>query len=172
MLLDALIIPVFYFISTKCWYRTRVWNLMHDAHFLCYNVSLRVAQTHSCHPPHTRSPHSHSPHTRSPHSHSPHSVFPPRQRHRLHHHHHQRLLNLALVKDVALAVTVMVLNALSLVSFKWVVISRGTQRQFSENICLGDDLRPRIFGTFVVKFLACQLKTTITYCPFLTDFYP
>ena len=28
MLLDALIIPVFYFILTKCWYRTRVWNLM------------------------------------------------------------------------------------------------------------------------------------------------
>ena len=31
---------------------------------------------------------------------------------------------------------------------------RGTQRQFSENICLEDDLRSRIFGTFVVKFLA------------------
>ena len=40
---------------------------MHDAHFLCYKVSLRVAQTHSRHPPHSRSPHSHSPHTRSPH---------------------------------------------------------------------------------------------------------
>ena len=38
---------------------------MRDAHFLCYNVSLRVAQTHSRHPPH-----SHSPHTRSPHSHT------------------------------------------------------------------------------------------------------
>ena len=33
-------------------------------------------------------------------------------------------------------------------------LSRGTQRQFSENICLEDDLRSRIFGTFVVKFLA------------------
>ena len=32
---------------------------------------------------------------------------------------------------------------------------RGTQRQFSENICSKDDLRCRIFGTFVVKFLAC-----------------
>ena len=32
---------------------------------------------------------------------------------------------------------------------------RGTQRQFSENICSEDDLRSRIFGTFVVKFLAC-----------------
>jgi len=32
---------------------------------------------------------------------------------------------------------------------------RGTQRQFSENNCSEDDLRPRIFGTFVVKFLAC-----------------
>ena len=32
---------------------------------------------------------------------------------------------------------------------------RGTQRQFSENICSEDDLRSRILGTFVVKFLAC-----------------
>ena len=33
--------------------------------------------------------------------------------------------------------------------------NRGTQRQFSENICSEDDSRSRIFGTFVVKFLAC-----------------
>ena len=32
---------------------------------------------------------------------------------------------------------------------------RGTLRQFSENICSEDDLRSRIFGTFVVQFLAC-----------------
>ena len=32
---------------------------------------------------------------------------------------------------------------------------RVTQRQFSENICSEDDLRSRIFGTLVVKFLAC-----------------
>ena len=32
---------------------------------------------------------------------------------------------------------------------------RGTQRQFSENICSEDDLRSRIFGAFVVKFRAC-----------------
>ena len=32
---------------------------------------------------------------------------------------------------------------------------RGTQRQFSENICSEDVLTSRIFGTFVVKFLAC-----------------
>ena len=44
---------------------------MHDAQFLCYKVSVRVAQTHSRHPPHSRSPHSHSPHTRSPHFHAP-----------------------------------------------------------------------------------------------------
>ena len=31
----------------------------------------------------------------------------------------------------------------------------GTQRQFSENIFSEDDLRFRIFGTFVVKSLAC-----------------
>ena len=33
--------------------------------------------------------------------------------------------------------------------------TRGTQRQFSENICSEDDLRSKIFGTFVVKFLSC-----------------
>ena len=32
---------------------------------------------------------------------------------------------------------------------------RGTQRQFLENICSEGDLRSRIFGTFVVKFLSC-----------------
>ena len=32
---------------------------------------------------------------------------------------------------------------------------RGSQRQFLENICSEDDLTSRIFGTFVVKFLAC-----------------
>ena len=33
-------------------------------------------------------------------------------------------------------------------------LDRGNQRQSSENICSEDDLRSRIFGTFVVKFLA------------------
>ena len=37
----------------------------------------------------------------------------------------------------------------------WIPWSGGTQRQFLENICSEDDLRSRIFGTFVVKFLAC-----------------
>ena len=32
---------------------------------------------------------------------------------------------------------------------------RGTRRQFSENMYSEDDLRSRIFGTFVVKCLAC-----------------
>ena len=32
-----------------------------------------------------------------------------------------------------------------------ITLSRGTQRQFSENICSEDDLRSRIFGTLVVK---------------------
>ena len=36
-----------------------------------------------------------------------------------------------------------------------VTVIRGTQRQFSKNICSEDDLRSRIFRTFVVKFLAC-----------------
>ena len=36
-----------------------------------------------------------------------------------------------------------------------VPVIRGTQRQFSKNICSEDDLRSRIFRTFVVKFLAC-----------------
>ena len=43
---------------------------MHDAYFLCYKVSLRVAQPHSRHPPNSRSPHSHSPHTCSSQSHA------------------------------------------------------------------------------------------------------
>ena len=34
------------------------------------------------------------------------------------------------------------------------IFFRGTQRQFLENICSEDDLRSRILGTFVVKFLA------------------
>ena len=33
---------------------------MHDTHFLFYKISLRVAKTHSPHPPHTRSRHSHA----------------------------------------------------------------------------------------------------------------
>ena len=39
----------------------------------------------------------------------------------------------------------------------WSLVSskRGTRQQFSENICSEDDLTSRIFGTFVVKFLAC-----------------
>ena len=36
-----------------------------------------------------------------------------------------------------------------------VPVLRGTQRQFSKNVCLEDNLRSRIFGAFVVKFLAC-----------------
>ena len=35
------------------------------------------------------------------------------------------------------------------------IILESSQRQFLENICSEDDLRSRIFGTFVVKFLAC-----------------
>ena len=35
---------------------------------------------------------------------------------------------------------------------------RGTQRQFSKNICSEDDLGFRIFGTFLVKFLTCDLS--------------
>ena len=61
-----------------------------------------------------------------------------------------------------------------------IAIYQGQQRQFSENICSEDDLRSRIFETFVVKFLACLPLlgfsntdlTTWYNCPFLTDFYP
>ena len=37
-------------------------------------------------------------------------------------------------------------------------VFRGTQRQFSENICSEDDLRSRILGTFVVNFLLACLS--------------
>jgi len=33
---------------------------MHDTHFLCYKVYLRVAQAYSRHPPHSHSPYSHA----------------------------------------------------------------------------------------------------------------
>ena len=45
-------------------------------------------------------------------------------------------------------------------------LTRGTQRQFLENICSENDLRSRIFGIFVVKFLACL---PLLGCPFLTE---
>ena len=41
---------------------------MHDTHFLCCKVSLRVAQTQSHHTLHSRFTNYHSSHTRSPHS--------------------------------------------------------------------------------------------------------
>ena len=35
------------------------------------------------------------------------------------------------------------------------VLTGAPNGNFRENICLEDDLRSRIFGAFVVKFLAC-----------------
>ena len=50
------------------------------------------------------------------------------------------------------------LSSLSFVSVKGAQHSGAPmQRQFSENICSEDYLRSRIFGTFLVKFLACLL---------------
>ena len=41
-------------------------------------------------------------------------------------------------------------------SVLFVVVSSGAPNDnFRKNICSEDDLRSRIFGTFVVKFLAC-----------------
>ena len=37
----------------------------------------------------------------------------------------------------------------------WLSLVQDTQSQCLENICSEEDLRSRIFGTFVVKFLAC-----------------
>ena len=56
-------------------------------------------------------------------------------------------------------------------------IIRSTQRQFLKNICSEDDLRSRIFGTFVVKFLAClpllgfRTSKKLYNYPSSTDFY-
>ena len=36
-----------------------------------------------------------------------------------------------------------------------VLLAGASNGNFRENICSEDDLRTRIFGTFVVKFLAC-----------------
>ena len=48
-----------------------------------------------------------------------------------------------------------VMNTTVMVCFISPYNFRDTQRQFLENICSEDDLRSRIFGTFVFKFLAC-----------------
>ena len=54
--------------------------------------------------------------------------------------------------------------------------NRDTQRQFSENIRSEDDLRPRIFGTFLVKFLPVlgfpNIEKKWYNCRFLMDFCP
>ena len=36
-----------------------------------------------------------------------------------------------------------------------ILLAGAPNNNFRENICLEDDLRSKIFGTFVVKFLAC-----------------
>ena len=41
--------------------------------------------------------------------------------------------------------------------FKLRLIKQGHPRSIFGNICSEDDLRSRIFGTFLVKFLACLL---------------
>ena len=51
-----------------------------------------------------------------------------------------------------------------------IALIRGTQRQFSENICSEDDLRSRIFRIFVVKFLACLPLLAFSNC--LQKWYP
>ena len=46
---------------------------------------------------------------------------------------------------------------------KMLLYTRGIQRQFLENICSEDDLRSRIFGTFIVKFLASMPHLGFSY---------
>ena len=69
-----------------------------------------------------------------------------RNRHtqQLHFLQFSRVMRSSVALELTSAITFLVLSSF-----------RGTQRQFSENICSEDDLRCRIFGTFVVKFLAC-----------------
>ena len=52
-------------------------------------------------------------------------------------------------------------------------LTRGTQRQFLENICSEADLRSRlrIFGTFVVKFLACLPLLEFSGAFFLAEIF-
>ena len=46
-------------------------------------------------------------------------------------------------------------NLVHTIHHKTVTLSGAPNGNFRENICSEDDLRSRIFGTFVVKFLAC-----------------
>ena len=74
---------------------------------------------------------------------------------------HSLMVNLSrILKSLAVEHSVAVVVSMTVVRLvlcqKWKKLHiRGTQRQFLENICSEDDLRSRIFGTFVVKFLAC-----------------
>ena len=45
-------------------------------------------------------------------------------------------------------------NPMERTGFQW---TGAPNDNFRKNICSEDDLRSRIFGTFVVKFLACLL---------------
>ena len=47
----------------------------------------------------------------------------------------------------------------------------GTQRQFLETICSEDDLRSRIFGTLVVKILACLPLLEFSVAFFLAEIF-
>ena len=60
------------------------------------------------------------------------------------------------VTAINILLTVSIHNLLMENSLSFCQILRGTQRQFSENICSEDDLTSGIFGTFVVIFLACR----------------
>ena len=51
-----------------------------------------------------------------------------------------------------------------------VVMTGAPNVNFRKNICSEDDLRSRIFGTVVVKFLACLLLVGFEN-PFLTAFF-
>ena len=54
------------------------------------------------------------------------------------------------------ATGIKLLEPLSISSKNLVLASGAPNDNFRKNICSEDDLRSRIFGTFVVKFLACM----------------
>ena len=65
------------------------------------------------------------------------------------------MIQSVLVKQTLISFMKLVTQVTVFLKFLLLKKIRGTQRQFSENIYSGDDLRSTIFGTFVVKFLAC-----------------
>ena len=82
-------------------------------------------------------------------------MFSPHRYHHHHNHHHQ--IKMLCTGSSTITALAAYLEKMKIIWYKQKHIlrgqvPRGTQRQFLENICSEDDLRSRIFGTFLLGF--------------------